>query len=368
MFGSRKLRMRDAPPLVAAAGRAPTAADDRGGVALGAPPRPLDGPGAGGELRRPAHPRATARGARRAARADRRRDPDASTSAPSSSPATASATRSRGRCAAQAERGVKVRAADRRHRRLARRPSRHRRRCAAAGVEVVKFVPPFRSILRGRANLRNHRKMLVADAERLWCGGRNFAAEYFEGDPASRRRRSQPPGTTSASTCAASSSSTPASCSRKTGTMRRRTAGAAPRARADDGRRRERRAARPARAERPGAGRRHGAVAARLGLLHGAAAHPRGHAVLHSRCDPADGADPGGAPRRADRPRPAAPLEPPSRRRRPPPAAARPRRAPARALWFEPYMLHAKAVVIDDSSRWSARPTSTCAASSSTTS
>ena len=52
-----------------------------------------------------------------------------------------------------------------------------------SGVEVVKFVPPFRSILRGRANLRNHRKMLVADARRLWCGGRNFAAEYFEGDP-----------------------------------------------------------------------------------------------------------------------------------------------------------------------------------------
>ena len=52
-----------------------------------------------------------------------------------------------------------------------------------SGVEVVKFVPPFRSILRGRANLRNHRKMLVADATRLWCGGRNFAAEYFEGDP-----------------------------------------------------------------------------------------------------------------------------------------------------------------------------------------
>ena len=52
-----------------------------------------------------------------------------------------------------------------------------------SGVEVVKFVPPFRSILRGRANLRNHRKMLVADASRLWCGGRNFAAEYFEGDP-----------------------------------------------------------------------------------------------------------------------------------------------------------------------------------------
>jgi len=53
-----------------------------------------------------------------------------------------------------------------------------------SGVEVVKFVPPFLSILRGRANLRNHRKMVVADSRRLWCGGRNFAAEYFEGDPA----------------------------------------------------------------------------------------------------------------------------------------------------------------------------------------
>jgi cardiolipin synthase len=52
-------------------------------------------------------------------------------------------------------------------------------RLRRSGVEVVKFVPPFRSILRGRANLRNHRKMVVADAARLWCGGRNFAAEYF---------------------------------------------------------------------------------------------------------------------------------------------------------------------------------------------
>jgi len=53
-------------------------------------------------------------------------------------------------------------------------------RLRRSGVEVVKFVPPFRAILRGRANLRNHRKMVVADAARLWCGGRNFAAEYFE--------------------------------------------------------------------------------------------------------------------------------------------------------------------------------------------
>jgi len=54
---------------------------------------------------------------------------------------------------------------------------------AQAGVEVLRFVPPFRSPKRGRTNLRNHRKMVIADGERLWCGGRNLAAEYFEGDP-----------------------------------------------------------------------------------------------------------------------------------------------------------------------------------------
>ena len=78
-------------------------------------------------------------------------------------------------------------------------------------------------------------------------------------------------------------------------------------------------------AERAGAGRRHGAVAAGLGLLHGAAPGPGGHALLHSRRDAADGAHAGGAPRRADRHRPAAPLQPSPRRRRPAPAAARPR-------------------------------------------
>lgn len=59
----------------------------------------------------------------------------------------------------------------------------------AAGIEVVRFVPPFRSPKRGRTNLRNHRKMVIADGQRLWCGGRNLAAEYFEGDPRPILRR-----------------------------------------------------------------------------------------------------------------------------------------------------------------------------------
>jgi cardiolipin synthase len=55
------------------------------------------------------------------------------------------------------------------------------RELRAAGAEVVLFGPVLRLPGRSRANLRNHRKIVVADGERLWCGGRNFAAEYFEG-------------------------------------------------------------------------------------------------------------------------------------------------------------------------------------------
>jgi cardiolipin synthase A/B len=57
----------------------------------------------------------------------------------------------------------------------------------AAGVSVVLFVPPLHSPLKGRTNLRDHRKMLIIDgateARRLWSGGRNLASEYFEGEP-----------------------------------------------------------------------------------------------------------------------------------------------------------------------------------------
>jgi len=50
-----------------------------------------------------------------------------------------------------------------------------------AGVEVVVFVPPLHSPRRGRSNLRNHRKLAIADGHWLWCGGRNLTAQYFEG-------------------------------------------------------------------------------------------------------------------------------------------------------------------------------------------
>jgi cardiolipin synthase len=50
-----------------------------------------------------------------------------------------------------------------------------------AGIHVTLFAPIFNMSFKSRINLRNHRKMVIADGTRLWCGGRNFASEYFEG-------------------------------------------------------------------------------------------------------------------------------------------------------------------------------------------
>lgn len=55
------------------------------------------------------------------------------------------------------------------------------RRLNAAGVETAIFSPLFARKTPGPRNLRNHRKWVVADGERLWAGGRNLAAEYFTG-------------------------------------------------------------------------------------------------------------------------------------------------------------------------------------------
>ena len=60
-------------------------------------------------------------------------------------------------------------------------------RLRSGGVEVRSFMPLLHNPTRGRSNLRNHRKVALADGARLWSGGRNLAAEYFvgkDGDPA----------------------------------------------------------------------------------------------------------------------------------------------------------------------------------------
>jgi cardiolipin synthase len=67
---------------------------------------------------------------------------------------------------------------------LGRRPNVER--MTASGMQVALFVPPLRSALRGRTNLRNHRKLVITDRQRLWCGGRNLAAAYFQSDQQSR--------------------------------------------------------------------------------------------------------------------------------------------------------------------------------------
>jgi cardiolipin synthase A/B len=50
-----------------------------------------------------------------------------------------------------------------------------------AGVETAIFSPLLARKTQGPRNLRDHRKLVIADGGRLWAGGRNLAAEYFTG-------------------------------------------------------------------------------------------------------------------------------------------------------------------------------------------
>lgn len=54
-------------------------------------------------------------------------------------------------------------------------------RLRAAGVQLRWYMPLLHNPFRGQVNLRNHRKLAIADKQRLWTGGRNLAAEYFTG-------------------------------------------------------------------------------------------------------------------------------------------------------------------------------------------
>jgi cardiolipin synthase len=55
------------------------------------------------------------------------------------------------------------------------------RHLKGAGIQTAIFSPLFARKTQGPRNLRNHRKMAIADGARLWAGGRNLAAEYFTG-------------------------------------------------------------------------------------------------------------------------------------------------------------------------------------------
>jgi len=54
-------------------------------------------------------------------------------------------------------------------------------RLKTAGIKTEVFSPLFARKTQGPRNLRNHRKMVIADGQHLWAGGRNLAAEYFIG-------------------------------------------------------------------------------------------------------------------------------------------------------------------------------------------
>lgn len=60
-----------------------------------------------------------------------------------------------------------------------RRPRDALRELQAAGAEVALYSPLLHGWRQGRLNLRNHRKMAIADGARVWSGGRNVAAEYL---------------------------------------------------------------------------------------------------------------------------------------------------------------------------------------------
>ncbi len=61
-------------------------------------------------------------------------------------------------------------------------PRQHFDSLRDAGAEVAVFRPIFSLRRIGPRNLRNHRKLTIADDGWLWSGGRNLAGEYFTGN------------------------------------------------------------------------------------------------------------------------------------------------------------------------------------------
>jgi len=66
-----------------------------------------------------------------------------------------------------------------------RRPRKALRALREAGGHVLLFSPVHNLSATGRLNLRNHRKMVIADGEKVWSGGRNVGRSYLgpQNDP-----------------------------------------------------------------------------------------------------------------------------------------------------------------------------------------
>jgi cardiolipin synthase A/B len=60
-----------------------------------------------------------------------------------------------------------------------RRPRKALKALRAAGGELRLFSPVHSLAATGRLNLRNHRKMVIADGEAVWSGGRNVGRSYL---------------------------------------------------------------------------------------------------------------------------------------------------------------------------------------------
>lgn len=60
-------------------------------------------------------------------------------------------------------------------------PAAQMREMRRHGVEIAIFSPLLARRTGGPRNLRNHRKMVVADDVAIWAGGRNLSGEYFCG-------------------------------------------------------------------------------------------------------------------------------------------------------------------------------------------
>ncbi|MFC3181985.1 phospholipase D-like domain-containing protein [Cypionkella sinensis] len=59
------------------------------------------------------------------------------------------------------------------------RPKAALARLTASGGEVRYFSPFLHRVSNGHLNLRNHRKMVIADLTEVWAGGRNIGDEYL---------------------------------------------------------------------------------------------------------------------------------------------------------------------------------------------
>lgn len=68
-----------------------------------------------------------------------------------------------------------------------KRPRMALRRLGAAGGKVCLHSPFIHNPFSGRLNLRNHRKMVIADGARVWAGGRNVARQYLGPAPTAGR-------------------------------------------------------------------------------------------------------------------------------------------------------------------------------------